>query len=75
MPDSESLSEHKGRAQVSDWLERGRISRQYVTPEILTLMDNKCQFQDCRCHKKKKLKFLNRIKYIFKHIINNNLDI
>ncbi len=48
---------------------------EYVTPEILTLTDNKCQFHDCRCHKNKKLKFLNRIKYIFKHIINNNLDI
>jgi len=26
---------------------------EYVTPEILTLTDNKCQFPDCRCHKKK----------------------
>ena len=29
---------------MSDRLERERISRQYVTPEILTLTDNKCQF-------------------------------
>ena len=25
---------------------------EYVTPEILDLKDGKCQFKDCRCHKK-----------------------
>ena len=45
---------------------------EYVTPEILTLTDNKCQYKACKCHKtkKKKYRFLNRIKYFFK---NSNL--
>ena len=47
---------------------------EYVTPEILTLTDNKCQFPDCRCHKKKKLKFLNRIKYLFRNLSNHDLE-
>ena len=41
---------------------------EYVTPEILNIVDDKCQYPDCKCHKtkKKKHKFLNRIKYFLR---------
>lgn len=40
------------------------IEVEYVTPEILSLTNNKCQYYDCRCHKKhKKQKFVYRIRY------------
>jgi len=47
---------------------------EYVTPEILNIQDGKCQYKDCKCHKikKKKHKFLNRIKYYFKNLSNND---
>lgn len=50
---------------------------EYVTPEILNVVYDKCQYPDCKCHKtkKKKHKFLNRIKYFFNNLLNNNSDI
>ena len=43
------------------------IDVEYVTPDILNLSNNKCQYPDCRCHKKhKKYRFLNRLKYILR---------
>ena len=42
---------------------------EYVTPEILTITNEKCQYKECRCHKvkNKKHKFLNRIKYFLSY--------
>lgn len=53
----------------------GNFDVEYVTPEILNIQDAKCQYKDCKCHKtkKKKHKFLNRIKYLFSRGITPDL--
>ncbi len=47
---------------------------EYVTPEILNIVDEKCQYSDGKCHKAKKgkHKFLNRMKYYFKNLSNHD---
>ena len=49
---------------------------EYVTPENLNIKNNKCKYKDCKCHKikKKKHKFLNRMKYYFNNLLNKNSE-
>lgn len=45
---------------------------EYVTPELLNIVNHTCQYKDCKCHKlqKKKHKLINRIKYFYNNITN-----
>lgn len=39
---------------------------EYVTPEILNIVDDKCQYSDCKCHRNNHFNLIYRFKSLFK---------
>ena len=46
---------------------------EYVTSEILNIKNEKCQYTDCKCHKKVRINYFKRIKYLFLNFKATNL--